>query len=87
MKSASGVGGAVRLVAALEPRLQRLHAVVVPGKILLRHIRSQLVAQLGVDSGVDDVLLGVVIKAIAELANGAGVDKARLNQRGVSSVN
>ncbi len=82
MGGRSGVGGAIGVVAGLEPALQLLDPVVVPREVLLLHIPRQLIAELGVHGGVEQT--GVLIggEAIAELTDGAGVDKGPLEPAG-----
>ena len=67
--------GEVLLVMLLQPVLYLRHAGLVPGEVLLHLVLCQLVAEVGLDGGVDELLLFIAGEAVAELADRAGVDK------------
>ena len=56
----------------LQPVLYLRHAGLVPGKVLLHLVQGQLVADIGVDGGVDELFLFITGEAVAELADRAG---------------
>ena len=62
--------------------MQLLDPVVVPREVLFLYVPRQLVAQLGVHGGVEQTGVLVGGEAIAELTDGAGVDKGPLEPAG-----
>ena len=69
-------------LARIREVLQLPDAVLVPREVLLLNVPCQLVAQLGVDGGVEQPRVLVGLEAVAELPDGAGVDKGPLEPAG-----
>lgn len=72
----------ILLQLLLQPRLQLLHALVVPGKILFLYILGRLIAEMSVYGGVDQIVLLVIGEPIPKLPDAAGVDKGPLELPG-----
>ena len=72
---ASLAWAAILLQLLLQPCLQLLHALIVPGKILFLHILGRLIAEMGVYGGVNQIVLLVVGEPIPKLPDAAGIDK------------
>ena len=72
----------MRLQLLLQPRFQLRHACVVPRKITLLHVFGALIAEVCVYGGVEQVIFFIIGKAVAKLADAAGVYKGTLEPAG-----
>ena len=70
------------VIPLLQPSLQLLHALVVPGEVLLLHVLGHLEAVHGVDRRVQKAVVLSISNAIPEVVDVPGIHEGPLEPPG-----